>query len=218
MGSGIFDFALGEDIGNLRRSISVHAQLENLTNYLGGSIVHDPMVLIVRVFGISVWRLGTQRFAGFALCLEHRTNFLTGVLGVKFVENVDKRSKITVLLIGAVHAIVDGNEANICAGKGYLSVKTDLEVVSSQSARVLYNDRTDLAFAHKGHKALPIRSVEGSPTVAIVNEKDRVSEAIVISELLEDSLLVKDGVAIPLKFIVTGKAAIQSRDFIRRNS
>lgn len=86
MGSGVFDFALGEDIGNLRRPISVHAQLENLTNYLGGSFIHYPMVLIVRVFGVAVWRLGTQRFAGFALCLEHRTNFLTGVLGIKFVE------------------------------------------------------------------------------------------------------------------------------------
>lgn len=85
MGSGIFNFTLCEDIGNLRRPISVHAQLENLTHYLGCSLVHYPMVLIIRVFGVAVWWLGTQRFAGFALCLEHRTDFLTGILGVKFM-------------------------------------------------------------------------------------------------------------------------------------
>ena len=202
----------------MRRPISVHAQLENLTNYLGGSFIHYPMVLIVRVFGVAVWRLGTQRFAGFALCLEHRTNFLTGVLGIKFVENVDKRSKITVLLIGTVHAVVDGNKAYICAGKSDLGIETYLEVISSQSAHILYDDRADLAFVYKDHKALPIRSFEGSPTVAIVNEKHRVPEAIFISELLEDSLLIQNRIAIPLKFIVTGQTAVQSRDFIRRNS
>ena len=35
---------------------------------------------------------------------------------------------------------------------------------------------------------------------------------------LTNLVLVKDRVAIPLKFIVTGEAAIQSRDLIRRNS
>lgn len=45
-----------------------------------------------------------------------------------------------------------------------------------------------------------------------------VSEAIVISELLEDGLLIQNGIAVPLKFIITGEAAVQGCDLIRCNS
>jgi len=129
------------------------------------------MVLIIWVFEVAIGWIGTQRFAGLALCLEHRTNLLTGVLGVPFVDDVEERSKIAVLLIGAVHAVVDGNESDICAGQYHLGVVAYLEVVSAQSAHVLYDDRTDLAFVHKGHKALPVRAVKVRAAVAIVHEK-----------------------------------------------
>lgn len=195
-----------------------YAHFEDVPNHIGCDLVHYPVMLIVRVFEVAIRRIGTQRFAGFTLCLEHRTDFLTGVLGVPFVDDIKKRSKIAVLLIGAVHAVVDGNESNICAGQHHLGVVTYLEVVSAQSAHVLYDDRTDLALVHKSHKALPIRAVEIGAAVAIVNKIQGVSEAIVISEFLEDSLLIQYGIAIPLQFIVTGQTAVQCRDFIRRNS
>ena len=175
-------------------------------------------MFIVRVFEIAIRRIGTQRLAGFTLRLEHRSDFLTGVLGIPFVDDVEKRSKIAVLLIGAVYAVVDGNEPDIGTGQHHLGVVAYLEVVSSQSAHVLDNDRADLALVHQCHKALPIRSFEVRPTESIVNEKRGVPEAIVISEFLENSLLIQNGIAIALKFIVTRQTAVQSRDLIRRNS
>ena len=77
---------------------------------------------------------------------------------------------------------------------------------------------TDFALVYKSHQALPVRAVEVGAAVSIVNKIQGVSEAVVISVLLEDSLLIQYGIAIPLKFIVTGETAVQSRDFIRRNS
>lgn len=200
------------------KALSGYAHFEDILDHIGCDIVYDPVMLVIWVFEITIRRIGTQRFAGFAFCFEHRTDLLTGVLGIEFIENIDERSKIAVLLICAVHAVVDGNKADICAGKSHLGVVAHLEVVSSQSAHVLYNDRTDFALVHKCNKTLPVRAVEVRTAVPIVYEKHRVAEAVIISELSKDSFLVKNGIAITLEFIVTGETAIQSCDFIRRNS
>ena len=56
-------------------------------------------MLIIGVFEVAVGWLGTQRFAGLALCFEHRTNFLAGVLSVPFVDDIKERSEVAVLLV-----------------------------------------------------------------------------------------------------------------------
>ena len=73
-------------------------------------------MLVVRVFEVAIGWIGTQRFAGLAFSLEYRADLLAGILGIPFVDNIEERGKITVLLVGAVHSVVDGDEADIRAG------------------------------------------------------------------------------------------------------
>ncbi len=87
----------------------------------------SKFLLSLDIFDVIIRRVGTQRFTGFALCLEHCTNFLAGVLGVPFVYDIKKRGKITILLIGTIYIIVDGYKANIRTWEYYLSVITHLE-------------------------------------------------------------------------------------------
>ena len=47
---------------------------------------------------------------------HHRTDLFAGVFGIKVVKKVTKRGEI-VSSPGAVHAIIDGNEPHIEAGK-----------------------------------------------------------------------------------------------------
>ena len=117
-------------------------------------------MLVIGVLEVAVGRLGTQWFAGLALCLKHRTDFLACVLGVPFVDDIKERGKITVLLVCTVHAVVDGYESDICTGQNHLSVVAYLEVVSAQSTHILNDNCSDLTFVHQGHKPLPIGAVK----------------------------------------------------------
>ena len=85
------------------------------------------------------------------------------------------------MLIGAVHAVVDGNETNICSRQNNLGAETYLEVVSAQSVHVLYDDRIDFSFIYKIHKALPVRRVKSCIRAIIVHEN------MVFSELLSSA-------------------------------
>ena len=54
------------------------------------------------------------------------------ILGIELIENVDERCHVIFGAVDAVHAVVDGDEANIGIGKDHLSVHADLKVVSAQ--------------------------------------------------------------------------------------
>lgn len=195
---GIFNFALREDIRNLCGAVAVHTKFENFPYHLGSVLIHNPVMLVIGVLEVAVGRLGTQRFTGLALCFEHRTDFLAGVLSVPFIDNIKERGKITVLLVCTVHTVVDGYEADISAGQNHLGVVAYFEVVSAQSAHILNDNRSDLTFVHQGHKPLPIRSVKVRTAVAIVYEELCVAEAVVICVFLQNGFLVYDGVAVSL--------------------
>jgi hypothetical protein len=42
-------------------------------------------MFVIGGFDVTIRRVGTQRFTGFTLCFEYRTDFLACVLGVPFV-------------------------------------------------------------------------------------------------------------------------------------
>ena len=138
---------LGECFGNLGRPLSGNAHTEYFSDHLGGILVHNPVVLVSRVFEVTIRRVGTQGLTGLTFGLKHRADFLAGVLGIPFVDNVEERGKITVLLIGAVHAVIDGDKPDIGAGQYNLGVvaypaykKGQLNV--SELARVCNISRT----------------------------------------------------------------------------
>ena len=52
------------------------------------------------------------------------------------LDDIQERSKIIVLLIGAVHTAVHGDETDIMFGEKHFRVKTDFQIVSSDTAHI----------------------------------------------------------------------------------
>ena len=81
---------------------------------------------------------------GFAFLLHNCFDLFTAVLDIELIDDIQERSKIVVLLIGAVHAAVHGDETDIVFGKKHFRVETDFQIVSADTAHILGDDDTNL--------------------------------------------------------------------------
>ena len=139
------------------------------------------MILILRVFHISIRWICTQWLSRFALGLKHSFDFLARVLGVPFINNIKKWCKITFLLIGTVNSIVDGNKSDFSFRKSNLRVITYLEIISTESAHIFYNNRCNMTCVHFCYHSLKTRSVKGCATYSVIDKKFSVSKSVIIS-------------------------------------
>lgn len=148
-----------------------------------------------------------QVLATHALCLEYGFDFLAGVPRVILVHNVAERSKI-IVAVDAVHSIVNGNQSNAFHAQN-LHDLSDLEIIASQPAHVLYDDRlhaTSLDRLHHGGKAGAVKASAGD---TIIGEMGRVRKTVPSGIVLQHLLLVGNGVAFALQLIVAGKPLIE---------
>ena len=63
--------------------------------------------------------------AAIAFRPHYRAHLFTGIFGIEVIEQITERRKI-VAGLGAIHAAMDSNEANIIARKNKLRVLSDL--------------------------------------------------------------------------------------------
>lgn len=131
------------------------------------------------------------------------------------LDDIQERSKIVVLLIGAVHTAVYGDETDIMFWKKHFRVKTDFQIVSSDTAHILCNDNADLVVLYQFNHAVPIWAVEVSTGVTIVHEKLDVSETLFFCVFLENRLLIDNAVALSCEFIITTQSPVDSSNFVR---
>ena len=204
MNSRTFYFCVLQLLGNLRWAIALHAPCENLADNGCGFIIDNPMLLwIVRVFHVAVGWVSGQILSSFTFLLHNGTDFLTAVLDVKFVDDIQKRRKIVVLLIGAVHTAVYSDETDIVFGEKHLSIDTNLQIVSADTTHILGKNDTNFIILHQFNHSFPIGSVEVSSGVPIIHEKLDILETLFICVFLENRLLIDNAVAITCQFIVT---------------
>ena len=64
---GAEDFSFRQDIGYPRRTITLHAQTEDFTNYFGGFFVYNPLLFVFRVLHVAVWGMGADMLTGHSL-------------------------------------------------------------------------------------------------------------------------------------------------------
>ena len=76
------------------------------------------------------------------------------------LDNIDERDELIVLLVSAVHTAVDGNEPHVILRECDLGIHLNFQIISTDAAHVLRDDRADLSVFHQCHHALPIRSLK----------------------------------------------------------
>ena len=180
-------------LGDLGGTEALHTPCEDLTDNGCGFIVHNPMSLwIVGVFHVAVGWVGGQILTGFAFLLHNRFDLFTAVLDIELVDDIQKWSKVVVLLIGAVHSAVHSDGTNIMFGEKHFRLETDFQIVSADTAHILGDDDTDLIVLDQLNHSFPIGSVEVGTGVTIVHEKLDVAETLFLCVFFENRLLRQD--------------------------
>lgn len=72
------------------------------------------------------------------------------------LHDIEKGCKVVFRLIGAVHAIVDGNEANAVLREGDLRIEAHTEIVTTHATEVFYKDNAHLTSFNVGNQAFPV--------------------------------------------------------------
>lgn len=127
---------------------------------------------------------------------------------------LSERGKIVHLVV-AVHAVVDGDKADVHLREPDFRVQPHLQIVPAKPGHILYDYGADLSCLYIGKHLLKAGPVERYPTVPVVHIKFEVRIAMVAGIFLQDLLLMGDAVAVPLVLIVPAEATVQGRPFFR---
>ena len=118
------------------------------------------------------------------------------------LHDIEKRREIILGLIGAVHAVIDGNEANAVLREGDLRIEAHTELITTHATEVFYKDNAHLTGFNVGNQAFPAWAlkIRTAPTVVRINRYIRKISFTGIAR--EHILLMDDGITVPGKIIV----------------
>ena len=204
---------LGQNIRDLIHALAVNDHAEDAAHNGGSFLVDDPALLVLRIFQIPVDGMIAGMFALVALRPVDGADLLGGITSVKIVHDVQKGSEIILGLIGAVHAVVDGNEANAVLREGDLRIEAHTEVITTHPAEIFYQHNAHLTGFNVGNQPFPVGAlkIRAAPTVIRI---DRYIRKIPFTGIArEHILLMNDGITVPGKIIVAAQAAIDGGDF-----
>ena len=129
-------------------------------------------------------------FALVALCPIDGADLLGGITSVKIVHDIEKGCKVVFRLIGAVHAVIDGNEANAVLREGDLRIEAHTEIVTTHPAEVFYKDNAHLTGFNVGNQAFPVGTLKicAAPTVVRI---DRYIRKIPFTGIAREHILLR---------------------------
>ena len=129
-------------------------------------------------------------FALVALCPIDGADLLACITSVKIVHDIEKRREIILGLVGAVHAVVDGNEANAVLREGDLRIEAHTEVITTHPTEVFYKDNAHLTGFNVGNQAFPVGTlkIRAAPTVVRI---DRYIRKIPFTGIAREHILLR---------------------------
>ena len=199
----------GDGVG----AVALQIQLEDLPHHRRGVRVDDPVLAVLRVLLIAVGWLG-ERFARPPARVVGRAHLAADVSGVKLVHHVAERGQLRGLVHAgdSVHAVVDGNEADVVIGEVLLRVVAHLQVLAAQAGHVLDDDRRDVAQLDVLQQPLEVRAVEVCAGVAVVHVDAGIQQTVLLGVAQEHLLLVGNGIALFVRAVVAAETAVEGCD------
>ena len=204
---------LGQNIRDLIHALAVNDHTEDTPHNSGSFLVNDPALLVLRVFQIPVDGVVAGVFALVALRPIDGADLLGGITSVKIVHDVQKGSEIILGLIGAVHAVVDGNEANAVLRECDLRIEAHTEIVTTHATEIFYQHNAHLTGFNVGNQAFPVWTLKIRTAPSVVRIHRYIRKIPFTGIAREHILLMNDGITVPGKIIVAAQAAIDGGDF-----
>ena len=136
MGCRTFDASFFQLMRDHGRAIALHAPIEDSADNSSRFFINDPVFRVIRIFRVAIRRMCCQILPGLTLLSHSSDDLLAGILHIELVDDVQERREVIILLVGAVHTAVDGNEANVVLGEHHLGIEADLKV--SECPKQLY--------------------------------------------------------------------------------
>ena len=98
----------------------------------------------------------------------------------------------------AVDAVIDGDESDVLLLEENFRVKAHLQIVSSEAAHVLADDRADITRLDLGNHGVESGAIERNSRNAVVREMLDVVKTITLGVCFEIRFLVYDTVTLTL--------------------
>ena len=190
VGRGNQNLRCAEEVRDLGSPHALAGQVEDLPHHLGGLGIHHQCLLVRWGSDIAVGNRAAAPLAILHPGAEDGLDFVAGVPAVELVHDVEKGREVVLLGLGAVDAVVDGDEPHALVGEHDLGVEANLEIVPPEAAHVLDDDRADVARLDLPHHGGEAWAVEIDAAVAVVSEVPEVGKALLTGVGFEVSLLI----------------------------
>ncbi|MCQ2408902.1 MAG: hypothetical protein MJ065_10310, partial [Oscillospiraceae bacterium] len=117
------DLFLSQNPCNVIRTVTFNCQLEDTPDNSGSLVIDQPMVLVIRIFPITVHTKVIGRQTGFAFLAITGTHLFRLIAHIHVVQNIHEWRKLAADRIDGVHAVTDSNEADALAPEIHFRVK-----------------------------------------------------------------------------------------------
>ena len=190
VGRGDQNLGFAEEVRDLGSPHALAGQVEDLPHHLGGLGIHHQGLLVRWGSDIAVGNRAAAPLAILHPGAEDGLDLVAGVPAVELVHDVEKGREVVLLGLGAVDAVVDGDEPHALVGEHDLGVEAHLEIVPSEAAHILDDDRADVARLDLPHHGGEAGAVEIDAAVAVVGEVPEVGKSLLTGVGFEVSLLI----------------------------
>ena len=184
------NFRFAEEVRDLGSAHTLAGQIKDLPHHLGGLGIHHQGLLVRWGADIAIGNRAAAPLAILHPGAEDGLDFVAGVPAVELVHDVEKGREVVFLGFGAVDAVVDGDEPHALVREHDLGVETHLEIVPSEAAHVLDDDRPNVARLNLPHHGGEARTVKIDAAVAVVGEVPEVGKPLLTGVGFEVGLLI----------------------------
>ena len=125
-----------------------------------GLFVNEPMILIFRIFLVSIWCVITGGLARCTLDADSCAHLPGLITQIPLVHDIHEGREFIAAGIVAVHIVGNSDETYIVLPEQHLREVAGLQVVAANTAHVLDKNRDDLACFNVFHQLFPCRTVE----------------------------------------------------------
>ena len=155
-----------------------------MTDYLSGRLINMPDLPVVLIFYIAVRNCGADALSVGGLHRPDRPDLLAGLGSVPFIENIVEGHHLRAGARQGVHILLDRNKLHSQGRIHDFQIASDLQIVSAESGKVLYNYRTDLPGLDHCFHFLEAGALKGGAADAVVIEEHGMQIAVFLCVVL----------------------------------